>query len=498
MNQNICFNCGGEYVTRAGRLVCAYCGSFMPEIISGEEVSLLYNAFQRLRLAEFTDAEQDFDDIIRRYPRNAQAYWGRLMARFGIKYEMDYDGRQIPTCYAASIESITESSDYHHAIEYADKESRAVFKAHAEYIERVRIEWTEKASREKPYDIFISYKDSDTENGLSRTTDSDELRELYIYLMSKGYRVFFSRESLRDKAGEKYEPYIYGALSTARIMLVYGSKPEYINATWVKNEWSRYLKQIRTGAKRPESLFVAYKGFSPKELPLALSETGRQHLDAGNPGFYNELVEAINRILRASNANETPAPQSLPVQTRSMRPSVGLQYCGYNHSMLVGIGTCTDTDIVMLNCVRDIGDKAFLDCEQISSVYIPDSVININPSAFEGCTNLKSITIGKSVQGIGWYAFRNCTKLESVTLPNGVNLICEAAFYCCKNLKEVTIPSSVTGIGKNAFGMCENLTSVRYKGTKKEWKQININLKWRAKSAIRTVECIDGTIKFLF
>ena len=71
MNQNICFNCGGEYVTRGGRYVCAYCGSFMPERISEEEASLLYHAFQRLRLAEFTDAEQDFDDILRRYPRNA-------------------------------------------------------------------------------------------------------------------------------------------------------------------------------------------------------------------------------------------------------------------------------------------------------------------------------------------------------------------------------------------------------------------------------------------
>ena len=498
MNQNICYNCGGEYVARAGRYVCAHCGSFMPEKISGEEISLLYHAFQRLRLAEFNDAEQDFDDIIRRYPRNAQAYWGRLMARFGIKYEMDYDGRQIPTCYATSIDSVTESSDYRYALEYADADTRDVFKAHAEYIERVRMEWMEKASREKPYDIFISYKDSDTVSGFGRTADSDELRELYIYLMGKGYRVFFSRESLRGKAGEKYEPYIYGALSTAKVMLVYGSKPEYINATWVKNEWSRYLKQIRAGAKRPDSMLVAYKGFSPKELPLALSEMGRQHLDAEKPGFYNELVEAIERILRASDVSETSAPKTAPVQPHPALPSVGLQCFGYKNAVLAGIGTCTDTDLIIPSGVRVINEGAFFDCEQITSVVIPDSVTELQPSAFEGCTNLKSVTIGRSVERLGWYAFRNCTKLESVNLPNGIELICEAAFYCCRNLKDVTIPSSVTGIGRNAFDMCENLTTVRYKGTKKEWKHININGKWRAKSAIRTVECIDGTIKFLF
>ena len=300
MNQNICYNCGGDIISRGGRFVCASCGSYMPEQITGEEVSLLYAAFQKLRLADFYEAEREFDDIIRRHPRNAQAYWGRLMSHYGIKYEKDYDGRNIPTCYATSIDSVYESSDYRKAMELADAETQAVFKNHADYMERVRKEWLEKANREKPYDIFISFKDSDAEEqkkGREHTVDSDELRELYLYLMKKGYRVFFSRESLEGKGGEKYEPYIYAALSTAKVMLVYGSKPEYINATWVKNEWTRYQKRIRSGEKHPDSLIVAYKGFSPKDLPLELSESGRQHLDASKPSFYNELIEIIERIM---------------------------------------------------------------------------------------------------------------------------------------------------------------------------------------------------------
>ena len=308
MHQNICYNCGGEIISRGGRLVCAACGSYLPEQISGEEVSLLYSAFQKLRLADFYEAEREFDDIIRRHPRNAQAYWGRLMSRYGIKYEKDYDGRNIPTCYATSIDSVYESYDYRKAMELADTETRAVFKDHADYMERVRREWLEKASREQPYDIFISFKDSDQEeqkNGREHTVDSDYLRELYLYLMKKGYRVFFSRESLEGKGGEKYEPYIYAALSTAKIMLVYGSKPEYINATWVKNEWTRYQKRIRSGEKHPDSLIVAYKGFSPKDLPLELSESGRQHLDASKPSFYSELIEIIGRIMGEIDAQST-------------------------------------------------------------------------------------------------------------------------------------------------------------------------------------------------
>ena len=307
MNQNVCYNCGGEIVSRGGRLICSSCGSYMPEQISGEETTLLYVAFQKLRLADFYEAEREFDDLIRRHPRNAQGYWGRLMSHYGIKYEKDYDGRCVPTCYATSIDSVYESSDYRKAMELADAETRAVFKAHADYIERVRKEWLDKASREKPYDIFISYKDSDLENGIERTQDSVEMQELYIHLTGKGYRVFFSRESLRDKVGEKYEPYIFSALSTTKVMLVYGKKPEYINATWVKNEWTRYEKRIASGEKDPRSLLVACDGFSPSELPHELAS--RQCFNANTKGFYSELDETLERLL----CKKKPAPVTEPI-----------------------------------------------------------------------------------------------------------------------------------------------------------------------------------------
>jgi hypothetical protein len=124
---NICYNCGGEFRELRDRMVCQSCGTYKPKEISSEEAALLYSAFQKLRLAEFYEAEQEFDDIICRYPGNAQAYWGRLLSRYGIKYEEDHDGKRIPTCYASSIESILESSDYVKAVEYADDDNREVF-----------------------------------------------------------------------------------------------------------------------------------------------------------------------------------------------------------------------------------------------------------------------------------------------------------------------------------------------------------------------------------
>ena len=309
VNLNICNNCGGEYVYRNGRWVCSSCGSYKPEMISNEEMTLLYTAFQKLRLAEFDEAEPEFDDIIRKYPQNHNAYWGRLMAKYGIKYEQDFDGRIIPTCYAASIESILTSSDYRNALQYADEESRAYYRQQAEYIERVRREWIAKASKEKPYDIFICYKESDLANGVDRTSDSIAVQDLYIHLTNKGYRVFYSHESLRDKVGEKYEPYIFNALSTAKVMLVYGSKPEYITSTWLKNEWTRYEKRLKNGEKKKGSLLVACDGFSPSELPRALASM--QCFRAEERSFYSNLDDTIERLLRKDEETPVIIPPAL-------------------------------------------------------------------------------------------------------------------------------------------------------------------------------------------
>ncbi len=323
MNPNICNLCGGDYEYRGGRWICRACGSYKPEELSNEEVTLLYTASQKLRLADFDEAEQAFDDIIQKYPRNPNGYWGRLMSKYGIKYEEDFDGRRIPTCYATSIESITSTSDYLAALQYADAENRTFYENQAAYIERVRKEWVERARKEKPYDIFICYKDSDLANGVERTWDSVATQDLYIHLCNKGYRVFYSRESLRDKVGEKYEPYIFNALSTAKVMLVYASKPEYITSTWLKNEWTRYQKRMAEGEKKPNSLLVACDGFQPSELPRALSSM--QCLDANRRSFYGDLDEAIDRIISgkddpAAGAVSPTDPASVQKPKRKKEP----------------------------------------------------------------------------------------------------------------------------------------------------------------------------------
>ena len=318
LGQNVCSICGANYEYAGGRWKCPACGAYKAEELSGEEVTLLYNAAQKLRLLDFDEAEKAYSDIIERYPNNPEGYWGRLLSRHGIKYEENFDGKKIPTCYAG-IDSITSDRDYAMALSLADGDTKVYYEKQAEYMEGVRKEWVEKAKREKPYDIFISYKDGDLENGIERTEDSIAAQELYIHLTRKGYRVFFSRESLRDKVGEKYEPYIFGALSTAKVMLIYGSKPEYIASTWIKNEWTRYAKRIQSGEKKSNSLIVACDGFSPSELPKALSS--RQCMDAGSKNFYTDLDAIIVSIIKekenTAKKSEKKKSKKLPIAVAS-------------------------------------------------------------------------------------------------------------------------------------------------------------------------------------
>ena len=296
MSTNICNSCGANLIYKDGRWVCPACGAYKEEEISNEEVTLLYNASQKLRLASFDDAGELYADIVKKYPKNSEAYWGLVLSRYGIKYEDDYDGRKLPTCYAATMESFLDDKEYLAALSCApDAKVKAYYAEQGKIIEKNRIEWYEKASKEPAYDVFLCFKDSDKENNIERTDDSIEVANLYTYLSGKGYRVFFSRETLRDKVAEKYEPYIYNALNTASVMIVYGSKPEYFESVWMKNEWTRFLKRMREGLKVDGSLIVAYDGMNPAELPKVFA--GRQCLDARKKTFYGDLETLIARVI---------------------------------------------------------------------------------------------------------------------------------------------------------------------------------------------------------
>ena len=110
-----------------------------------------------------------------------------------------------------------------------------------------------------------------------------------------------------------------------------------------------------------------------------------------------------------------------------------------------------------------IGEWAFYDCGNLTSVTIPESVTTIGNNAFWYCGNLTSVTIPESVTTIGDYAFRHCSSLTSVTIPTNTTTIGEGAFIWCESLTSVTIPNNVTTIGNGAFAACISLAEFKGK-----------------------------------
>ncbi len=112
--------------------------------------------------------------------------------------------------------------------------------------------------------------------------------------------------------------------------------------------------------------------------------------------------------------------------------------------------------------VTSIAYGAFKDYKRLSSIEIPNTIIQIGDYAFKGSTGLTSIKIPNSVTSIGNMAFYDCTGLTSVTIGNSVTSIGIYAFHGCTGLTSIEIPNSVTSIDGGAFSGCTGLSDVLF------------------------------------
>lgn len=300
---NFCQTCGGQVARVDNYYVCEYCGNKW-EIDSANDVHAVEraNAWAALRDGDFEKAGELFDNILLKDSKNHEGYWGRALAHAGIVYVTDMsENKKVPTCNNITEASFLQSKDVQKAVSLAPEDIAEGYKAQAAYIENVRLEWLEKASKEPAYDVFISFKDSDRENGIERTQDSIDAQDLYNALVAEGYKVFFSRISLRDKIAEQYEPYIYNAIKTAKVMIVFGEKPEYFSSVWIKNEWTRFRARIEKGEKHKNSLVVVYKNMNPGDLPVVLKS--RQCMNMADMTFLSDLTKHIRRVVEEAKRN---------------------------------------------------------------------------------------------------------------------------------------------------------------------------------------------------
>lgn len=132
---------------------------------------------------------------------------------------------------------------------------------------------------------------------------------------------------------------------------------------------------------------------------------------------------------------------------------------------VVGIGTCTGTDIVIPGNyeglpVEYIANYAFLSCTYLRHVTLPDGIYSIRGSAFASCNNLESINLPKALIQLGGYAFSGCSSLKSIEIPSNLPGINEYTFFGCESLTGLVIPDNIAVIGHCAFGACNSLTEI--------------------------------------
>ncbi len=315
-----CKMCGGDITFSPGEThgQCEYCGSSctIPKVDEEQKLNRYNRANHYRRQSEFDKAVTAYERILEEDDTDAEAHWGVVLSRYGIEYVEDpATGKRMPTCHRVQVDSILADEDYLAAVANApDTASRSLYEAQAREIAGIQKDILAISRTEKPYDVFICYKETDEEG--RRTRDSALAQEVYYELTEQGYKVFFSRITLEDKLGQQYEPYIFAALNSARVMVVIGTRPEHFSAVWVKNEWSRYLSLMRNDRKR--LLIPCYRDMDPYDLPEELGSLQSQ--DMSKIGFMQDLIRGIGKVLedggkagQPNGAAQPAVPQPVPV-----------------------------------------------------------------------------------------------------------------------------------------------------------------------------------------
>lgn len=287
-----CKECGGDVQPLENGLgKCLYCGALqtLPKE-KDDKISNLLNRANDYRLhCDFDRAIFTYEQVLDLKESEPEAHWGLFLSKYGVEYVKDSMTLTYkPTLHRISAVSVFDDADYQATIKYASPFSVTKYNQDASDIEAVMKELLVISANQEPYDVFLSYKEADDTTG-QRTNDSYLAHDLYNELTGKGYKVFFAPKSLGVGL---YEPKIYSAIISAKVMIVLGTKPEYFDAVWVKNEWSRFAELIDNGEQKV--IVPVYKDMKAEQLPNRLAKF--QAYDMASISFLPTLLSIISKF----------------------------------------------------------------------------------------------------------------------------------------------------------------------------------------------------------
>lgn len=304
LHQITCPNCGGTHLTEDdNKVICLSCRThFEKERYDfGDDLlnAKFFDAIALRNRLDFDSSEEKLSEIIEKRKDNPDLYFHRLLAKLGVKY-VDEDGNTLrkPTISRLQEQPISELNDYEQIFNNIKEDAlKEEFTKKLLEIEKIRKRAYDVSKHVENYDIFISFKQR-TEDGEGITADCEVAQTIYHYLTKNHYKVFFSKITLEEYSGEEYEPIIYHALQTSRMMLVIAATPkkEYTNSPWVKNEWTRFHRFMKneiekTGKTERLLLPILANGYKAEDLTPPLNHLQALTFDAS---FYPALDLKLN------------------------------------------------------------------------------------------------------------------------------------------------------------------------------------------------------------
>lgn len=290
-----CVQCKGEIALEESGLVgrCLSCGSlyYFKTEKNSRIISLLNQAnISRLR-GDFDGAILAYKIALKEDETDADAYWGIALSAFGIEYVEDPRTHEfIPTCRRTIQHSILVDENYQNAIKYASPSQAQEFEKQAKEIDELQKNIKEKIKNEQDFDVFLCFKSNDDEG--NATEDRFIARNIYNELAKRDIRTFFSEISLKDRLGQDYEPIIYKALYTCKVFILIATKEEYIQSSWVKNEWSRFRDRANDEGIE-NSAFAVFKNIKENQLPPIFRSQGADLTKYPAGGYEIEIADNL-------------------------------------------------------------------------------------------------------------------------------------------------------------------------------------------------------------
>ena len=280
-----CPSCGStEYQDAGSYIKCASCGNTYERKLQDKPVyaDLAY-AFNQRQEAKFDEAQKSYERIIEKYIAGSgieEAHWGRFLCEQHVIFYQNEHGESIPSFWNISNRPCYKSESYQKVIGYNNGNTEN-YKRLANLIEEYKKKYRRVAEEfHEGSDVFICFKDSGT--------DDANLGYKIYNQFSGQYNVFFSRDSLNHITGNDYEPYIYHALNTAKVMIVICSSREALDSKWVHNEWWRFWNFSQVEEKTIIPVFR--EGFDSSELPDVLKPC------QGHPEDVDLISTLTNRL----------------------------------------------------------------------------------------------------------------------------------------------------------------------------------------------------------